>query len=119
MASIHIMQGDANGKLFQVVVHAPVPAGNNSAGVSWADALKGSGLNKSLMTVGTTPGTISNTESNQIANGTVMEANFLWEDNPAWSNAERQADITLRAQQLIADLQAQRSGQLKFFGYSQ
>lgn len=115
MARIHVLQA-AGVDTYTVVVHAPTPAGNNSAGIAWSTALANAGLATTVMTVGNGPGQISQSEANQIAAGTVLEGTMQWGDNPAWTNAERQADLALRANQLIAELQARYAAQLKFFG---
>jgi hypothetical protein len=115
VSSIHILTGQG-GNLYTAVVHASVPAGNNLAGVSWADAIKGSGLGTTILTVGTAAGQITNGEANAIANGTIIEAVILWQNDPSWTSAQRNADLDLRAQQAIAEKQATLAEQLRLFG---
>lgn len=117
MAKIHVLSGSGN-NVFTVVVHATTPVGNNSAGTAWTDAVKNSGNATSILTVGTGPGQIVQNEMNQITNGTLIEGSFQWGDDPAWSNAERQADLDLRASQLVAELLAQYAQELKYFGFT-
>lgn len=117
MAKIHVLSGDINNS-YTVAVHATTPAGNNSAGTPWADAIKNSGRATSILTVGTGPGQISQNEFNQITGGTVIEASFQWDDNPMWTNAERQTDLDLRATQLTTELLERYSRELKYFGFT-
>lgn len=117
MAKIHVLSGNTN-NLYTVVVHATVPAGNNSAGTTWADAIKNSGLATSILTVGTGAGQILQNEMNQITGGTIVEGSFQWGDDPAWSNAERQADLDLRATQLTTELLTSLQKQFKYFGFT-
>jgi hypothetical protein len=116
MSSIHVIEGSNN--VYRVVVHATTPAGNNAAGTPWATAIKNAGRAKTVMQIGSGAGQILQSEANEITNGAIMEGVFRWEDNPAWTNAERIADIDLRAQQLIADMQSRYQDELKFFGYT-
>ncbi len=117
MAKIHVLTGSTN-NLYTVVVHAATPVGNNGAGVSWADAIKNSGRAVSVMTVGNGPGQIATAEMNQVTAGSVIEAVFQWGDDPAWTNTERQADLDLRASQLVSELLARYQGELKYFGFT-
>jgi hypothetical protein len=117
MAKIHVLAG-AGPNLYTVVVHATTPVGNNSAGIAWSDAIKNSGRATSILTVGTGAGQILNAEMNQITGGTLIEGSFAWGDDPAWSNAERQADLDLRATQLVAELLARYQQDLKYFGFT-
>lgn len=117
MAKIHVLSG-AGLNTFTVVVHANTPAGNNSAGTAWTDAIKNSGRATSILTVGTGAGQIQNNEMNAITNGTIIEGSFQWGDDPAWTNAERQADLDLRASQLVSELLARYQQDLKYFGFT-
>lgn len=116
MSAIHVLGG--NGSSFRVVVHINAPAGNNAAGTAWADAIKNSGRAKTVMTVGAGAGQITQAEADQIAAGTVVEGAFIWGDDPTWTNAQRQADVDLRATQLAAELLARIQADLKYFGYT-
>jgi len=68
------------------------------------------------MTVGNGVGNITNAEANQVAAGTVMETAFQWGDDPAWTNAERLADLEIRATQAVNDAVATMQARLKQFG---
>lgn len=117
MAKIHVLSGGTN-NVYTVAVHATVPAGNNAAGTAWTDAVKNSGLATSILTVGTGAGQILQNEMNQITSGTLVEGSFQWGDDPNWNNAERQADLDLRATQLTTELLASLQKQLKYFGFT-
>jgi hypothetical protein len=118
MAKFHVLTASGGPDTYLVVVHAPAPVGNNAAGVAWSDAIKNSGRGMTMMTVGTGPGQISNTEANQIAAGTVIEDSFAWQDDPAWTNPERIAYVDTMAVQLMAELTARLQRDLKYFGYT-
>lgn len=115
MSRLHILQQTGN-NVYNVVVHATTPAGNNSAGVLISDAIKNAGLAVTSMTVGNGPGQIATAEANQVSAGTVIEAPFQWEDNPAWDNPTRMADLNLRAQQAVDAVVADYAARLKYFG---
>ncbi len=116
MAKIHVLTGGGQ-NVFTVVVHIAAPAGNNSAGVSWADALKNSGRAMSILTVGTGAGQIQQNEMNSILNGSLIEGSFQWGDDPAWTNQQRIEDLDLRATQLTTELLARYGQELKYFGF--
>lgn len=117
MASIHVLQG-AGPNLYTVVVHATTPNGNNSAGMAWTDCIKNAGLATSILTIGNGPGQIQTNEMNQITSGAIVEASFQWGDDPAWNNTQRQADLDLRATQLIAETLSFLQARLKYFGFT-
>lgn len=70
------------------------------------------------MPVGNSPGFITQAEANQIGTGAVIEGQFQWDDDPTWTNTERAADLDLRANQMIAELQANYVAMFKFFGFT-
>lgn len=115
MARIHILEGSGL-NTYTVVVHAPVPAATNVAGFQWSDCIKNSGRNTTMMSVGTGPGQITNAENNDIANGTVVEAVFQWQNDPAWTNAERTANLDMFATRFVAELLADLQTRLRVWG---
>lgn len=117
MAKIHVLTGGGP-NVFTVVVHADTPTGNNVAGMPWTDVIKNSGRATSQLTVGTGPGQIQNNEMNAITNGTIIEGSFQWGDDPTWTNAQRQADLDLRATQLVTELIDRYQRDLKYFGFT-
>lgn len=117
MARMHILTAGGE-NLYQVIVHAPTPAGNNSAGVAWSTALQNSGLAKSALVVGNGAGQITNSENNQVTAGTVIEANFNWQDDPNWTNQQRLDDLNARASIAVSAVLADYASRLKFFGYT-
>lgn len=117
MPRMHIMEQVNPGQnLYSVIVHAPAPAGNNSANVPWATAIVNAGLAVSQMTVGNGAGQITQSEQNQVAAGSVIEAAFLWGDDPSWDNATRLADLNTRAGQAVAEITSNLQARLKQFG---
>lgn len=115
MSKLHILE-QTSLNTYNVVVHAPTPAGNNSAGFSWTQVLANAGLAVTRMTVGNGPGQISQNESNQVANGSIIEASFVWQDDPNLTNQQRQDDLQLRATQAIDDVTEQFKQRLKLYG---
>src|SRR5688572_20004677 len=99
---MHILQ-NAGINLYDVVVHSPTPVGNNSAGVSWATAVQNAGNAATQLTIGNGPGQITQAEANGVANGSVIETQFQWGDDPAWTAPQRAADLETRAQQAVAE----------------
>jgi len=72
MSDVHALVGsDADN--WTLVFHYPVADVNNSAGVSFRTALVNSGLNTTVMTVGTGAGQISTAEKTQLDNGEIFE----------------------------------------------
>lgn len=115
MSRIHVMEaGGIN--TYRIVVHAPTPAGNNLAGVSWINAIANSGSGGTSMPVGNGPGQIANAEATDVANGSVIEASFQFTDDPNWTAAERNARLDAEATKLVAETQAELQKRLKYFG---
>lgn len=114
---MHILQA-AGINLYDVVVHATTPVGNNSAGISWKVALVNSGLAATTLPVGTGPGQITQAESNQVTTGDLIEARFQWGDDPNWTNQQRLDDLNIRAQQAVNEILADYAKRLKWFGHT-
>jgi hypothetical protein len=112
---MHILTGSYGG-IYRVIVHAPTPAGTNGAGVLWSDALKNSGRAITRMTVGNGAGQITNAEANNVAAGSVLEAEFNWQDDPNWNALERTADLNLRATQAVTEILDVMTHELRQFG---
>jgi len=117
MARLHIRE-QTGPNIYNVIVHSPTPAGNNSAGVAWVAANLASNVSVTQMSIGNGVGQITNAEANQVAAGTVMETAFQWGDDPAWTNAERLADLEIRAAQAVNDAVMTMQARLKQFGRS-
>ncbi len=116
MSRLHVLNLTGS-NTYRVIVHATTPVGNNSAGISWATALQNSGLAGSRMTIGTGPGQILQAEADQVTAGTVIEAPFYWQDNPAWDNTTRQNDLNARATEAVNNVLADYAARLKYFGF--
>lgn len=117
MARLHIRE-QVGLNLYSVVVHSPAPAGNNSAAVPWATVIQNSGTASTSLTIGNGPGQITQAEANQVANGSVIETQFQWGDDPAWTAPQRTADLETRAQQAIAEAVDNLQRRFKWFGFT-
>lgn len=115
MSRLHIQAGDG-GNRFNVICHAPTPVGNNAAGVSWATAIKNSSAPVTSMTIGNGPGQISTAESNDVANGAVIEVSFPLDDDPTWDAAARTANINAVAIDAMIRTVVLMQARLKYFG---
>jgi hypothetical protein len=115
MPKIHVLEGSTN-NIYSVVVHAPTPAGNNAAGVSWTVAIANSGHAVSSLPVGNGPGQISQSELNQVQSGALIEAALQWQDVPSWTQAERDADLDLRANQAVTAILSDYQARLNLYG---
>lgn len=114
MARLHLLRQNSP-TMYAAVAHAPTPAGSNLAGVTWVDCLKSVGTVTS-MTIGNGAGQIATSEANQVAAGTLIEANFPWSDNPAWTTQERTADLATRAQQSVDTAISDMTDRYRLFG---
>ncbi len=74
MSDITVLERNMNNR-WRVVMHFPVPAGNNTAGVSWRDALVASGIGgTTILPDGDgTGGTISTADKVKIVSGALLE----------------------------------------------
>lgn len=104
--------------VYRVIIHAGMPAGNNSANVPWSEAITNAGLATTQMKEGTGPGQIHPDELAEIMAGTKIEAGFHWHDDPSWTNQQRMDDLTLRAAQAVNEVRARLIQGLKFFGHT-
>lgn len=118
MAKIHIISGSNN--TFQAVVHAPTPAGNNDAGVTWKTAIANSATRVSVMPIGNGSGQITTAEANQVAGADIIEAVVPFQDNPdsdpAWDTTKRAAYLLLIGNRAIVELTDQFRRDLRLFG---
>lgn len=115
MARIHVLES-VGLNTYRVVVHDTTPGGNNPAGIAWSTAIQNAGRAITSMTEGSGAGQITTAERATVLNGTVLEGSFAWQDDPLWNNAQRNADLDLRATQLIDELQARLAAELRYFG---
>lgn len=101
---------------FTVVAHAPTPAGNNSAGVSWVTALANGIKPVTRMTIGNGSGQITSAEAADVAAGNVIETSFQFDDDPNWSAPTRTTQLGLIATDAVARAQTELGAKLKWFG---
>lgn len=114
MSTIHLLT--SNGNVYNVVIHIATPVGNNSAGFSWSECIKNSHRNNTSLSVGVGPGQITQTEADQIAAGTLIEASMQWGDDLSLNNTQRLAALDVAASHLSSDVLTQYAADLKYFG---
>lgn len=119
MAKIHVLESNVDGS-FRVVLHTPVPAGNNSAGKSWKDSLLNSGRSGStILPEGPGPGQITTAEKADVEAGDVIEIIDTLKVDPRISGAPLVALVEQLADEAIAEYFARLARELKYFGYTQ
>ena len=114
---MHVLAGV--GGTFKVVMHEPTPAGNNSAGFPWSQAIVESGKARSMLRVGnpaTIPGTITQSELDSIQAGTTLEASFNFTPNPNHTPAQMQAALDVEGAAAISDMINRYAVELKWYG---
>lgn len=122
MAEVHILT--TGGRHMKLVCHIPVPAGNNSASVSWQTALINSGLGgKTELKDGNgSDGTIDSTEKTAIVTtGSIFERAVsvdMGVDFDGLSAANKNARVDAAYNAAKAEAQAYLQAQLKYFGYT-
>src|SRR5689334_4255246 len=94
MANWHVRQRSGNG--IEVAFHIAVPAGNNTGGISWANALVKSGLGgTTVLADGTgTDGGISASEKASLVAGNLLEVIATYQVQPGQSAAQVSAALT-------------------------
>lgn len=115
MARLHILR-QTSSNLYNVVVHAPTPNGNNLAGFTWAQAMAGAKYGQTTLEIGNGPGQITNAEANQVTSGALIEAPFAWGDDPNWTDQQRAADLEIRAGQAVNEAVERMQFTLRHFG---
>lgn len=115
MSKIHVLEA-AGDRQYKVIIHVPVPTGNNAVGMSWKSVLLASGKSgTSQLTVGTGPGQISSAENAQIVAGDVIE---LSTTILAESGGAGQASIDAMVDAAIAENTASIASQYKYYGHT-
>lgn len=113
MAKLHVLDindPDVEGKPATCVLHTPTPGGVNAAGITWKDAFVAVGIAKpSVMSVGNKPGQITQAESNDIANGNVLEFVVLMDTKPQ-SRLGADADFIIGQQLILVQKRADLVG---------
>ena len=114
MSKIHILRGATSG-LYTIVLHTPMPAGNNQAGFSWQECWVNDGRNVTTMVEGTGAGQITTAEKADVEAGTVLEfVTSLLRDSVGGA-----ASLTAWADQHINDRKSQLQTEYKHYGYTQ
>jgi hypothetical protein len=113
MSTIHVLEQTKKG-VYNVVLHAAVPGGSNTAGKTWQNVVKGLGLNVTALTEGTLPGQISTAEKASVEAGSVLEfGTDLAYDSTGGGSAEVLTEATNIINRLKGEMQTkyQRYGQ--------
>ena len=121
MSEVHVIT--TGGRQMRIVCHVPVPAGNNSAGVSWQTALVNSGIGgTTVMKDGDgTAGTISAAEKTSLTTGAIFEVIVpmdLGNDFDGLSAAAKNARVDAAFNAAKAELQTRLQSDLKYFGFT-
>lgn len=72
MSKVHALQADTSGN-YRVVIHTPMPGGNNLVGNSWKNIALAAGVAQTSMQEGAGIGQISTAEKADVENGDVLE----------------------------------------------
>lgn len=118
MAKVHVLDQQSPGR-YRCVLHFAVPAGNNSAGITWKNALlRAFGTPATILPDGDgTGGTISATEKASVVAGDVVERVVTIEaETGGTSAAAMGATVDAEAARLISEEQTRLGAQLKWFG---
>lgn len=118
MADMHVLDGDGNVS-WRVIMHFPVPAGNNSAGVGWHEALVNSGRAQTQLIVGIGPGRIEQSEKTAIEAGEIYEhlASVALEGGGGCTQQTQQASLRKMFVFEKGVVVARVQHELKYYGY--
>lgn len=112
----YVLSGDGNGA-YRFVTHYLTPIGNNAAGISWANAVVGAGLNTTSLSIGTGAGQINSSDAALITAGTMIEVAGNIYDASTPTIAQSKLNTTSAA--IIADSKARLQIVLNYFGFTQ
>lgn len=114
MSKIHLLGSD-NNYGYKVAIHFATPAGNNSVGESWkACGLAEGSTGTTILTVGTAPGNITQTEYDSIIAGDTIEIIRTIMPGTSPTNAAVEALVDIR----ISEYQASMASTLKYYGHT-
>lgn len=116
MSTVHVLEQN-NGE-FRCVLHFAVPAGNNSAGLTWkAVGLASGRTGTTRLTEGTGPGQITTSEKAQVVSGDVVEfESMLRAESGGLTGALLGATVDAMATAAIAAYQAEFARTFKWYG---
>lgn len=121
MSDMHILEADGSGRV-RVVMHFPVPSGNNAVNVPWSTALvESTGFNEdgTLATPQTSLRTINAAEKASIEAGAIHEHNGMFRvESGGVSNTELLASLREFYQQTKATETDRLATKLKYFGFT-
>jgi hypothetical protein len=114
MSKIHILESD-NNYGYKVAIHFATPAGNNSVGESWKDCgLADGSIGSTVLTVGTAPGNITQTEYDSIIAGNTIEIIRTITPGTSPTNAAVEVLADIR----ISEYRASTASTLKYYGHT-
>jgi len=124
MSKLHLLESTPYPVTTRVIVHAPVPTGNNDVpdgGASWQAAGLASGdLGHTALTVGTGPGQITQAEADAIAAGSIVELEVQVRlDSGGTLPAQRLATLNKYAAAAVRDWEPVFKAKHRFFGFVQ
>lgn len=111
---IHALTCDNSGNC-QVVLHTPIPSGNNAVGQSWKSVWMAAGRNVSSLVEGIGLGQIGAAELASVVAGDVME---IADTIPITVVAGGAAAVNAMGDVLIASAKATFQQQLNYFGWT-
>jgi hypothetical protein len=114
MSKIHSYEFDSSG-VCKVILHTPMPAGNNFVGNSWKNVWIASGRNTTGMTEGTGIGQISTAEKASIVAGNVIEVSGSIPNNIVIQGATA---VNTFADSLIASMLGKLAAELNYYGWT-
>ena len=119
MPKVHVLERQGN-NLYRCIVHFAVPTGSNSVGVTWQASYVSAGLARaSALPVGTGGGyQITTAENNQLTTGALIESEFSFVYDPAWTTAQVNAALDTEANVQIATRTAELQTLLRYYGYT-
>jgi hypothetical protein len=120
MATVHILQYIGGGN-YRAVLHVPMPTGSNEVGTPWKTCYLATFLPRSpatILPVGNGPGQISQSESNSISSGDLMEFEFVVTDDSGGDPILRNTIIDTVAADVKKNKLEELQQALRFFGYT-
>lgn len=115
MSKIHVLESDGGGN-YRIIIHVAVPAGNNSAGVSWKNCVLATRVGGSTsLPVGAGPGEITQTEKDSITSGDVIEISTVIKAESGGATPE---SLERMVDQEALSYKQELMARLKYYGYT-
>jgi len=114
MSKIHVLESN-NDFAYKVVIHFPIPTGNNSVGLTWKlCGLSSKKTGSTILEVGTGPGNITQLEYDNIINGDIVE--IIRSINPGMNPTNMAVEALCNI--YILNWLADNSRILKYYGHT-